>query len=349
MWLESSYRLSRLSVKDVENVRRSSTQIDSRVHLLTNKNDRFSRSNKKCAFVTVASPSYDFGLKVLLASIRRNSSIPVIVLASQQWDFKTEVSDVHLIEVPALINDRYNSHRPELSGTLTKLWIFGLLSLDRIVFLDADCLVLKPIDDLFDRQGFCCAPDCIENSDTQRFNSGVMAFDSSKELRDLIYENAYATDSYDHGDQGLLNNLLQPMVRLIPVEYNLTRHYAFYRGPDAALSSARIIHFIVKKPWEIWYRETPDVALLDLDALWTEQLSHADLLELVSMWRRRQFLAERPRFESLRSHGPGQTTWASIFMLSRRFRLFVVATVAVFLSALICFAVAIILTLTHAR
>jgi hypothetical protein len=347
MWLESSYRLSRLSVKDVENTRRISAQIDNRIHLLASKDEKFSRSNKTCAFVTVASPSYDFGLKVLLSSIRRHSGIPVIVLASQRWEFKTDVPDVHLIEVPSLFNERYNSHRPELGGTLTKLWIFGLLSLDRIVFLDADCLVLKPIDDLFDWQGFCCAPDFIENSDAQRFNSGVMAFDPSKELRDLIYEKAYATESYDHGDQGLLNNLLRPLVRLIPVEYNLTRLYALYRGPDTALSAARVIHYIVKKPWEMWYRETPDVALLDLDAVWTEQLSHADLLELVSMWRRRQFIAERPRFESLRSHGPAQTTWASLFMLSRRFRLFVVAAVGVFLSVLLCFAVAVILTLAH--
>jgi hypothetical protein len=348
MWLESRYSVNRLSVRDIDVTKQVSEQIDQYVGSLANQNPLFDRSGKKCAYVTLASPIYDFGLKVLLSSLRHYSSIPVIVLTTRRWEFRTDAENLFFLEVPGLFNDKYQSHRVEVGETLTKLWIFGLLSLDRIVFLDADCLIRRPVDDLFDRSGFCCAPDYIEDAATSRFNSGVMAFEPSKEIRDLIYEKAYATDSYDHGDQGLLNNLLAPIVRFLPVEYNLTRHYSLYCGPDTRPSSARIIHYIVKKPWELWYRETPDVALLELDALWTAQLSHADLLELVSTWRRRQFLAERPRFESLRGHGVAQTTWASIFARSRRFRLFVAAVVTALLGILLCAAVAAVLALVRA-
>ena len=342
MWLESHYSINRLSIRDIDDTKRVSEQIDKYVGSLVNQNPLFIRSGKKCAYLTVASPTYDFGLKVLLSSLRRYSSIPVIVLTTRRWEFRENTENIFFLEVPTLFNEKYQSHRAEIGATLTKLWVFGLTSLDRIVYLDADCLVRQPVDDLFDRSGFCCAPDYIEDAATARFNTGVMAFDPSKELRDLIYEKAYSTDSYDHGDQGLLNNLLAPIVRYLPVEYNLTRHYSFYCGPDTRPASARIIHYIVKKPWELWYRETPDVALLDLDALWTAQLSHADLLDLVSMWRRHQFIAERSRFESLRGRG---STWASIFERSRRFRLFVTGVVAVLLLILLCAAVALVLTL----
>lgn len=347
MWLDSRYSVNRLSVRDVDVTKQVSEQIDRYVGSVVNQNPLFLRSGKKCAYVTLASPTYDFGLKVLLSSLRHNSSIPIIILATRRWEFRTTVENLFFLEVPTLFNDSYQSHRVEIGETLTKLWVFGLTSLDRVVYLDADCMVRQPVDDLFDRNGFCCAPDCIEDSDTARFNTGVMAFDPSKEIRDLIYEKAHSTDSYDHGDQGLLNNLLAPIVSFLPVEYNLTRHYGLFHGPDAHPSSARIIHYTVKKPWELWYRETPDVALLELDALWTAQLSHTDLLDLVSMWRRRQFIAERPRFESLGGHGARGMTWASIFAQSRRFRFFVVGAVAALLSILLCAAVAAMLALAR--
>jgi hypothetical protein len=343
MWLESCYSGNKLSIRDINVTKRVSDQIDRSVGSLVSQNPLFVRSGKKQAYVTLASPSYDFGLKVLLSTLRRHSSVPVIVLATRRWEFRNNAENVFFLEVPALFNDKYRSHRVEIGETLTKLWVFGLLSLDRIVYLDADCLIRQSVDDLFDRSGFCCAPDCIEDAATLRFNSGVMAFEPSKEIRDLIYEKAYSTDSYDHGDQGLLNNLLAPIVKFLPVEYNLTRHYALFCGPDTQPAAARIIHYIVKKPWELSYRETPDVALLELDALWTAELSHADLLELVSTWRRRQFLAERPRFESL--HG---VSWASIFAHSRRFRLFVVGVVAALLGILLCAAVAVVLVVVRA-
>lgn len=347
MWLESRFPTNRLSVKDIDGAKQVSEQIDQYVGSLVNQNPLFVRSGKKCAYVTLASPTYDFGLKVLLSSLRRYSSIPVIVLATRRWEFRTNVENVFFVEVPALFNDKYQSHRVEIGETLTKLWVFGLASLDRIVFLDADCLVRQSVDDLFDRSGFCCAPDYIEDAGTARFNSGVMAFEPTNDIRNLIYEKAYATESYDHGDQGLLNSLLAPIIRFLPAEYNLTRHYSFFCGPDTRPSAARVIHYIVKKPWELWYRETPDVALLDLDALWTAQLSHADLLDLVSLWRRRQFIAERPRFESLRGHG-SHTTWASVFAHSRRFRLLVAGAVAALLGILLCAAVAVVLVLARA-
>jgi len=236
--------------------------------------------------------------------------------------------------VPGLFNEQYRPDRSEFANTLTKLWIFGISCLDRIVFLDADCLVLKSIDDLFDEGSLRCAADCVEDSETRRLNSGLIAFAPSAELRDLVFGKAYDTASYDHGDQGLLDNILRANVKYLPSEYNLTRHYALLHGPEASLDAARVIHYIVKKPWELWYREIPDVALTELDDLWTAQLSHEELLQLVAYWRRHQFIVERQRFESVQqSAGRILRTLAALFRSSRPFRYFIAAMV--FIGALL--------------
>lgn len=234
MWLRTNYGQSRLSVENAAEVKKVSRQIDEYVTGIVASSDNFYKAGKSRAFVTMASPAYDFGLKALLASVRQVSGIPFVVLASRPWEFEADFKDVYFLAVPTLFNPKYTPDRFEHADTLTKLWIFGLLALERIVYLDADCLVQKSIDDLFDERGFCCAPDCVENAKSNRFNSGVMAFDPSMELRDFIYDGAYLAELYDHGDQGLLNSLLNSRVKYIPVEYNLTRHYSFFHGGDTA-------------------------------------------------------------------------------------------------------------------
>jgi hypothetical protein len=337
MWISASYEQASVNLKDAAATKDVSKKIDEYVGKLVEGNAGFHKVGKSCAYVTLASPAYDFGLRVLLASIRKSSSIPIIVLVRRPWDFKTDLEGVYFLPVPSLLNDRYSSHRSELKYTPTKLWIFGLLSIDRIVFLDADCLVLKSIEDLFGLEGFCCASDCVEDAEPGRFNTGVMAFDPSAELRDLIYDRGYLAESYDHSEQGLLNTVLQSQVKLIPVEYNLTRHYSFFHGTDVTPASARVIHYIVKKPWELQYREPADAAFTELDDLWTKYLSHDELLMLVSYWRRRQFLAERSRFGH---HLP--VTWASIFKGSRRWRAFSAAVILAFFFMLLALVIGVI-------
>ena len=330
MWIETDFPFSNMSVMSSADLKIAADKINLYISDILENDGSFRREGKLCAFVTVATPSYDFGLKALLASIRRHSSIPIIVLASRRWAFETGLPGVYLLVVPSLHHEEYAPLRPEIRISLTKLWIFGMLSLRRIVFLDADCLVVKPIDELFDASGLCCAADCIESSESARLNSGLIAFDPSPELRNLVFEKAHETPSYDHGDQGMLDIILRPMVKYLPSEYNFTRHYSFFHGPEASPEAARVIHYIVKKPWELWYRETPDVALVDLDDLWTSQLSREELLQLISFWRRRQFIAERPRFEALHQRGSHLIhTWSQIFRNSRRFRYFVALMVSV--------------------
>ena len=243
---------------------------------------------KSVCYVTLCSPDYDWGLRVLLRSLRKVSSVPLIVIAPRRWSVECDEPDVLFVEVPALVNPQYTPHRREFSETLTKLWIFGLTCFHRIIFVDADCLFLRSIDDLFDQDGFLAGSNYVVNSTQRSFNSGLFSFAPTRELRDFIFEQAQHAASPEGADQGLLNALLQSKVRLLPPEYDLLRHYNYYGGVEVNRDEIRMIHYIVKKPWELAVRESPDLSLIDLDDLWTKQLTRDELLALIGGWRRTQ-------------------------------------------------------------
>ncbi|MBL8976249.1 MAG: hypothetical protein JNK56_36930, partial [Myxococcales bacterium] len=93
-------------------------------------------------------------------------------LAAQGWEIR-EVAPIP------------NPHRSDellfrrFGASFTKLRAFDLCEYERIVFLDADTIVIRNIDDLFQRPGFAAAPDFFM---PDRFNSGVMVIDPSRAL-----------------------------------------------------------------------------------------------------------------------------------------------------------------------
>ena len=101
--------------------------------------------------------------------------------------------------------------RPELRIKLTKINCWLLEQYTKCVFLDSDCLVLRPIDDLFEREELSAAsdarwPDC--------FNSGVFVYRPSKEtFNKLMGFSSQQNASFD----GLFFSLLS--VFLIFISY----------------------------------------------------------------------------------------------------------------------------------
>lgn len=84
--------------------------------------------------------------------------------------------------------------RPELGVTFTKLHCWRLTQFKKCVFLDADCLVLRNVDELFDREEFSAVtdigwPDC--------FNSGVFVFRPSVDTYTSLVEFAVQRGSFD--------------------------------------------------------------------------------------------------------------------------------------------------------
>lgn len=94
--------------------------------------------------------------------------------------------------------------RKDLLFALTKLHAFRLTQYSKVIYLDSDVLVLRPISHLFElKHEFSAVPD-IGWPDC--FNSGVMVFTPNYEWFDLLVNAVSKYGTWDGADQGLLND-----------------------------------------------------------------------------------------------------------------------------------------------
>ena len=117
-----------------------------------------------------------------------------------------------------------------------------------MVFLDADALVAKNIDDLFKREEISAVTECAW---PYRFNSGVFVFQPSVETFNDLIEHARNHRSFDCGDQALLNSFFSDWStksnRILPFGYN---DHVHDRGPDEIMDQVKLIRFPSTKPWK---------------------------------------------------------------------------------------------------
>ena len=84
--------------------------------------------------------------------------------------------------------------RPWLTKTFSKLNIWTLTSYSKIVYLDSDILVLKNIDDLFEREELSAGS---EDLWPDVFNSGVLVIEPSQTTFERLIERAQSEPSWD--------------------------------------------------------------------------------------------------------------------------------------------------------
>jgi len=144
--------------------------------------------------------------------------------------------------------------RPDLGLTFTKLHAWRLTQYEKCVFLDADTLILKNADELFDRPDFSAAPD-IGWPDF--FNSGVFVFAPSLETYRQLVQLGVQEGSFDGGDQGLLNKYYKDWrewdaSHRLPFLYNMTAGaiYSYAAALKRHGDDVKIVHFLGRqKPW----------------------------------------------------------------------------------------------------
>lgn len=141
--------------------------------------------------------------------------------------------------------------RPDLALAFTKLALWRQTQFRKIVYLDADVVALRALDELFDIDApFAAAPD-IGWPDA--FNSGVMVITPNMGDYWALQTMAAAGDSFDGADQGLLNQYYEHRNwHRLSFKYNCTPNaqyqwepaYRYYKRDISA------VHFIGKdKPW----------------------------------------------------------------------------------------------------
>ncbi|KAL5533906.1 hypothetical protein ACEPAG_366 [Sanghuangporus baumii] len=146
--------------------------------------------------------------------------------------------------------------RPDLHSVLTKLHVFRLTQFDKIIFLDADVLPIRPLSHLFTLpHEFSAVPD-VGWPDI--FNSGMMVLSPGEDKFNEIMNIVKLKGSWDGGDQGVLNEWRGNDWNRLSFTYNTTPTAAYIYAPayERFGSQVSAIHFIgPNKPWnEIPYR-----------------------------------------------------------------------------------------------
>ncbi|KAK9740924.1 hypothetical protein RND81_03G071500 [Saponaria officinalis] len=174
-----------------------------------------------------------------------------------------KIHTIQRIRNPKAEPEAYN----EWNYSKFRLW--QLTDYDKIIFIDADLLILRNIDFLF---GF---PEisAIGNNATL-FNSGVMVVEPSNCTFQLLMDHINEIESYNGGDQGYLNEIFTWWHR-IPKRMNFLKHYWAGDEPEKKEMKTRlfgsdppvlyVLHYLGLKPW---------LCFRDYDCNWNNELLH---------------------------------------------------------------------------
>ncbi|KAF4388949.1 hypothetical protein F8388_026678, partial [Cannabis sativa] len=213
------------------------------------------------AYVTLLyGDEFLLGVRVLGKSIKdtRSTKDMVVLVSDGVSDYAMTLlkADGWIVKKISLLENP-NQVRP------TRFWV---------VYLDADTIVVKSIEDLFK-----CRKFCANLKHSERLNSGVMVVEPSQKVFDDMMSKVNTLQSYTGGDQGFLNsyysdfpnahlfepNLSQEVLKSRPVP-EMERLSTLYNA-DVGLymlankwmvneSELRVIHYTLGplKPWDWW-------------------------------------------------------------------------------------------------
>lgn len=152
-----------------------------------------------------------------------------------------------------------------------KLRLWQMTDYTSVVFLDADTLVLRNIDNLFDYPQFCAAPNVYESlADFHRMNSGVFTARPSVATFDsMLAELDQPEVFWRRTDQTFLEHYF-PDWHGLPVTYNMLQYVWFNMPQLWRWSSVKVLHYQYEKPWQDPHPKADQLA--PLITLWRQYL-----------------------------------------------------------------------------
>ncbi|WP_176438462.1 glycosyltransferase [Actibacterium lipolyticum] len=229
------------------------------------------------AYVTlVTNADFALGAKALVRSIKASESLADVVVmhtggvghadlaplaALGARLVKTELLPTSDAFNQAHARDRLHANAPFTKGNkpgfhtpldnFAKLRLWQLIEYKAVVFLDADTLVLRNCDKLFDYPEFCAAPNVYESlADFHRMNSGVFtACPSQDTFERMLIQLDQPGAFWRRTDQTFLQEFF-PDWHGLPVYYNMLQ-YVWFAMPDLwSWDDIHILHFQYEKPWQ---------------------------------------------------------------------------------------------------
>jgi len=214
-----------------------------------------------CSYVD---DGYAIGLAAMLRSLRVHNphiDCPFLVYSPCELSERSRhllLSQYGNIRFVAVDGDvygkcRFGGNREWKMSPALRYDLFRETSYERLIYFDADLLVVGNIDELFEFAGAfgaCALPpgEGMELRAVGGFNAGVLCIGRevrTPEIWNRLLEVAEARDW--SGNQTVLNLVLKKYYAQLPEIYNVSTT----RMTPAKLPHARIIHFVGKyKPWE---------------------------------------------------------------------------------------------------
>ena len=147
--------------------------------------------------------------------------------------------------------------------TYAKLHVFNLTAYERVVFVDADAVVLRDVGALFllDRAKWCAAaPDHgnrIRDDPVAKFNTGVLsAAPSAERFATLLARLKRFELTSGHAAAGSDQGFLQQYFRenegflSLPHAYNVLKRREKKLGKSFRIQDVFVLHLVGGKPWE---------------------------------------------------------------------------------------------------
>lgn len=229
------------------------------------------------AYVTlVTNDDYAPGTVALLRSIRRCGTRADIVAMhtpalGEATRARLAAEGARLVEVDLLpTSDEFNARHARRSlheaapftkgdkppfhtplDNFAKLRLWQLADYDRVVFIDADAIMLRNCDRLFDYPEFCAAPNVYESlNDFHRLNSGVFtARPSEEKFQAMLTALDVPGRFWPRTDQTFLQEFF-PDWHGLPVVYNMLQ-YVWMNLPELwRWDEIHILHYQYEKPWQ---------------------------------------------------------------------------------------------------
>lgn len=190
------------------------------------------------------------------------------------------------------VKDRIHGRNPFTKGrkpafhtpldNFAKLRLWQLDNYEKIVFIDADALVMRNIDRLFEYPEFSAAPNVYESlADFHRLNSGVFVARPSERTFQAMLERLDARQAFwPRTDQTFLQTFF-PDWHGLPVFFNMLQYVWFNLPGLWDWRSVRVVHYQYEKPWEaghpkaeklkplieLWHAFYEGEAVPDIDSL----------------------------------------------------------------------------------
>jgi alpha-N-acetylglucosamine transferase len=209
-------------------------------------------SSNKRAVVTLITSNDDYvvGALALAASLKRVSldTLPDLVClvspaVEQSVRDRLRSAGFRVRVVESIANP--SNANPRFADTYSKLNAWRLTEYATVLWLDADSIVLKPIDALFRVNApFAAVADCCDF-----FNSGVMVLHPSQAVFEDMMSKRDKLASYDGGDQGFLNSYFGKNWKRL--DYIFNAQLPDYVDLPSAwhLPDICVMHFEKYKPW----------------------------------------------------------------------------------------------------